>query len=577
MRTRPRLALLVAVAITGLLASRLLGASNSAHGLPRHISDFALVDDRDCPFYLYRESDAKAIVLVSLTSGAMANDDPMDRVRTLAARYGASGVRFWMVSDTPLQSSPDAGPRVLLDDGRVVSHEIGFRVAPEAVLIDTRGWTARYQGAIGEALCNAIDDAIVGRAVRVDYADAEGVAFEAPSVPHVSYERVVAPLLLARCVPCHSASSIAPLDTYAHVRKLAPTIRETLLARRMPPWPLDPRYGKFRGDRSLSQREMRALIAWIDLGAPRDGGADPLARARPRHRHVRRFGAGKPDFVWRMPQPVMVPAHGHVKYRRYQLAGPLAHDLWLHQVRLLPSNPAAVHHSALLVLKVPLSAAVERRIAQERVDADPAMERISHSVMGIHPGQRERGVNRTNMAWRIPRGTYLVLEQHYHASGQVQSDLTTVKLWYYHGYRHPVAKRSTTIAISDPIPPGVRRFALTQRHTFRHDIWVLSLVPHMHLRGIALKADVIGPDGKKETLISVPFYNFYQQGAYRFVKPYHVRAGSTIVLTALFDNSANNPANPDPTQTVTVGPYTDTNELARLGLVYYTHAGSGSH
>jgi hypothetical protein len=559
-------------------ASALLLTLSAAAESP--VGDFRLLDQNGISRELYRDSDRRAIAIVSADEGCAAFRASIPELRELKRRLDSRGVDFLLLDSDPRADREDVRSRaaqdgldvpVLFDGSGVVARSLGFTRVPEALVVDPRDWSAVYRGAIARGsgtlgLADALDAALAGRVVGPSSAPAADVGCPLAGEPRESptYVKDAAPILLEKCVRCHAdLEGPAPLVGYERIRGWSAMIRETLLTQRMPPWSADPRYGTFAGDLSLSTAEMRTLVDWIDAGAPRGEGDDPLATAAP----PEAWPLGSPDVALAMDEFAVVPATGEISYRYFPVAGPLEKDLWIRAATIVPGNPRAIHHINLFASMRPM-AQFDRNRKSGTMTAvrNHRMRLVFCWVPGVGSTVLPPGI-----ALRVRRGSYLTLEIHYTSVGREQRDRTRVGLYLYRGVKPPVPlkrwrKEKTDLAI----PPGDARHEIPAELMFRfpRDAYLVSLRPHMHYRGAGARYTAEYPDGTREILLSVTNYDFNWQFRYEFAPPKRVPAGTAIYVEGAFDNSRSNPANPDPRRRVPWGLAT-TDEMFLSWLEYY--------
>ena len=371
-------------------------------------------------------------------------------------------------------------------------------------------------------------------------------AAQAQTAP--TFYRDVLPVLQTRCQECHRTGEIGPmpLTTWRETRPWAKAIREAALTRRMPPWFADPHYGHFANDRSLTEAEMRTLSSWAEAGAPTGDPNDaPLTRRWPATWRI-----GKPDAVFEMPRDFPIPARGAVEYQYVILPSGLTEDRWIQQVEVRPSNPAVVHH-AVVYIREPGSAWL--RDSPVGVPFSLPRSFTTSDVLLVYtPGNSMDGWP-AGMAKKIRAGSDIVLQIHYTTTGKPAADRTRVALNYS---RAPVQQAVLTLQMGNDhfaIPPGDPEFRVQVSGTLPNDATLLSLFPHIHLRGKSFEYAIAGTGGQLETLLRVPRYDFYWQLNYRLAEPRRLAAGTRLLFTATFDNSPSNPRNPDPKAEVRFG------------------------
>ena len=475
---------------------------------------------------------------------------------------------------------------VLMDPGNRVADQMLAERTCEALVVDGRA-RLRYRGAIDdqydlkahkdaptktylvdalEALLDGREPAVKGTAVagcpieRAGPAAATGPSRKVRAAPPevvaalreregdvqvgpVTYAADVAPVLQAKCQSCHRPGQAGPFNllTYDDARRHAATIREVVDDRRMPPWHADPRYGHFANDRSLTAAQRATLLAWVDQGTPLgDPKAIPAPRAFPEG-----WTIGTPDAVLEMPETYTVSAQGTLPYQRFRVPTGFTEDKWVEAAEARPGDRSVVHH--IIVYAVGPGGHKEH-------------------LCGYAPGDLP-SVYPPGTAKRVPAGSDFYFEVHYTPDGKIKTDRSAVGLIFA---RAPVEHRALTRPIAQhrfAIPPGAADHEVKSSVTLEHPIHLLGFMPHMHLRGKDFRYTAVTPDGKSEVLLSVPAYDFAWQSAYRLAEPRAFPAGTRIDCVAHFDNSAANPANPDPSKTVTWGDQTF--EEMMIGYIDY--------
>jgi hypothetical protein len=320
-------------------------------------------------------------------------------------------------------------------------------------------------------------------------------------------------------------------------------IREVVRDQRMPPWHANPAHGQFANDARLSDEEKKLIDRWVEAGAPEGNKADlPPAR---------QFAEGwqieEPDAVIYMrEEPYSVPAKGEVRYQYFMVDPGFTEDKWVKAAECRPGNRAVVHH--IIVGIAPEGA----RPGGGDGFGDPHSEWLAATAPGARPLILPDG-----MAKRIPAGSKLVFQMHYTPNGTAQQDRSCVGFIF--ADPEEVRKQVGTDKAANSkfqIPPGAENHKVDARHTFDKDMLMLAMFPHMHLRGKAFRYTAEYPDGSEEILLDVPRYDFNWQHGYKFVEPKRMPKGTKIFCEAWFDNSENNLANPNPTETVRWGDQT---------------------
>lgn len=395
-----------------------------------------------------------------------------------------------------------------------------------------------------------------------------------------TFTKDVAPLLYRSCVTCHRPGGIAPMPlvTYQEARPWAKAIKQQVGARMMPPWGADPRHGRFKNDRSLSEAEIRTIAEWADGGAPKGLDADlpaPPALADG-------WTHSQPDVVIEMPVDFEVPAEGQVDVTDFYVKAPFAEDVFVKALEIRPGVAQVVHHAGVYVIdKLPdgaslvngriISAAGKPMSRRDIARANGQSGRDENDkLLSFVPG---RGYEeyRLGAGQRIKAGSYINFYMHYQPTGVAVKDRTRIGLYLAkrgeevtHQIYHGLEAAGPTTYIVDgkllgalasdddlpPIPPMVDDWSVVSVHAITEPITVHGLTPHLHLRGKSMKYTLVLPDGREEVLLYVPRYDFNWQVYYELETPRQIPSGSKVIVTTLFDNSPRNRYNPAPQNTV---------------------------
>jgi hypothetical protein len=447
---------------------------------------------------------------------------------------------------------------------------------------------------------------IVGALLLADRAQAQ------PAAP--TFSKDVAPILYANCTSCHRAGEIAPMSlmTYKESRPWAKAIAAKVADGTMPPWHADPRYGKFVGERRLTDQQKSTIARWVAAGAP-EGNAGDLPSPP-----VYNDGWNiTPDVVLSMQEDYPIPATGEIPYQYLEVPANFAEDRYISDWEIRPGDRRAVHH-LLLYLKAPkevVEAQMKRQqgmMLQRMFGAPPQAAagaprptppfefaccvQIPDGQSGGRPlpkdQQKDLGPNYRprpagmaqgmggfspggsirhfpeGMGMRIPAGYSLVFQMHYTTYGQATTDRSKIGLKFAKTPPKTILNTMALINASLSIPPGEANYTIDNEMTFNRDTVIYSLVPHTHVRGKGWHYEVTYPDGRKEVILSVPKYDFKRQHEYVFAQPLRLPAGSKLYAKAWYDNSPNNKSNPDATKQVTWGDQT-WEEMMYTSVTFY--------
>jgi hypothetical protein len=376
-----------------------------------------------------------------------------------------------------------------------------------------------------------------------------------PSAPN--FTKDVAPILQKNCQACHRPGEAAPFSllTYEQARPWANAIKAATLQRKMPPWFADPHYGKFSNDRSLKRSEIDTLVAWVDAGAPK---GDPKDMPPPRE-FVDGWAIPKPDAVIELPTPYLIPANGTIEYQHILIPSPFKTDKWVQYVEARPSDPSHVHHIIAYIRQpgskwlkdakpgIPFVPEKAKVNDDEDISALP-----SDFLVGYAPGQPPE-MFEPGQAKLIKAGSDIILQVHYTTNGKPSTDRTRIGIVFA---KEAPLKRVLTLSASNgkfKIPAGDPNYRVYAEFELGAAATLYGLHPHMHGRGKDFEYRIKFPSGETRTLLSVPHFRFSWQLWYNLSEPIALPKGTKIECTAHFDNSPNNPDNPDPTKNIVWG------------------------
>jgi hypothetical protein len=349
-----------------------------------------------------------------------------------------------------------------------------------------------------------------------------------------------------------------PLVTYSQSRPFARAIASSAAQRKMPPWFADPAVGHFSNDPSLSAKEISTLVTWADGNAP---AGEPRDAPPPPH-WTNGWLIPPPDTVIEMPKPVALPASGDVEYTYEIVPTHFTEDKWVQFSEVRPTSRENVHHAVVYVrppgsawlrhapIGVPFTAA-DMTAAEDRNDTHfTTADILLVYAPGSSPDNWPAGAAKFILA-----GSDLVFQMHYTTHGHATSDRSSIGLVFA---KKTPAQRVLTLQLTNDrfvIPPGVADFRIEVHGSLPNDAQLLSYFPHMHLRGRRFEYNILQPGRAPETLLRVN-YDFYWQLSYRLAQPRALPAGTVLQAVAWYDNSKNNPHNPDPDVSVHWGDQT---------------------
>jgi hypothetical protein len=413
----------------------------------------------------------------------------------------------------------------------------------------------------------------------------------------------VAPIVFRNCTSCHRPGESAPfaLMSYADVRPRGRQIAAVTKSRQMPPWKADAGDFAFKGDRRLRDADIDVIQRWVEAGMPE---GDP-AKLPAMPAYAQGWQLGEPDLVVRMPEPYEVPVAGRDVYRNFVLPLNLSEDVWVKAVDFRPSARAVVHH-ALFFLD-PTGAARElderdplpgyaggmggglalrggrllfggRGAGRDGVpsaDSEPdgiaqRVNAVGGTLGGWAPGAQPRMLP-DDLAFRVARGSDLIISTHFHPNGQPASEASTVGLYF--AKRAP-SKRFTSIQLPPVfglfsginIAAGDSRYTITDSFVVPVAVRAFGTVGHAHYLAKALKMTATLPTGATRTMLSISDWDFGWQEQYQFADFVELPPGTRLDVSITYDNSAANRRNPStPPQPVHWGEQS-TDEMGSVSL-----------
>ena len=370
----------------------------------------------------------------------------------------------------------------------------------------------------------------------------------------ITFHRDIEPILQARCQGCHRPGEAAPMSllTYRDARPWAKAIKQAVLTRKMPPWSADGSVGHFRNDRRLNEGEIDKLAKWVDSGAAEGSSKD----APPPLQFAEGWAIGKPDTVLEMPVDFEIPAQGVMDYQWILIPG-FKEDRWIQAFEVRPGNRAIVHHVAAFWRRPgsPWMADAKPGVPTPKPSSAPetgaADGIIAEYVPGIPPLVMPKGY-----AMMLPAGSDILLQVHYTPNGKATTDRSRVGFIFEPEVPEYRVITFGMAALQLKIPPYDSNYRAQATATFGTDVRLLGINPHMHLRGKSAEINVTYPDGRTEPLLRVPKYDFNWQITYEPEGDIRLPAGTRIEAVSFYDNSPNNPFNPDPAKEVRWGDQT---------------------
>ncbi len=555
-------------------------------GIGRMIDDvkFRTLDGKELSLGSFKNRKGLVIVMTSATCPVSKRYLPS--VAKLAAELKDQGLGLLLVNALGSEKPEDIRSQLAAagvtapyahDTEKKLSLALGARTTTEVFLIDPAR-TLVYRGALDDQyginynldapkhsyLRDAVAALLRGEKPFVQATAAPGCELDLPAAANakattVTYHRDVARILQQNCVSCHREDGIAPfaLDDIDEVKDRAKVIRRVVGEGSMPPWfaavDKDADKNPWANDCSLSAKDKADLFAWIDS---KDRPLGDAAEAPAKRRYPAEWSIGKPDLVVQLSNAHDIKADGFMPYATDIVETELKEDRWVSAYEIIPSERDVVHH---VIVRVHEKGSEVRK-------ADEGRE----GYWAIYVPGNGACVYPEGFARKIPAGAKVSFQIHYTPSGKAKKERLKMGLIFA---KTPPTHEIRTAPLANTklsIPPGAARHVETYSQRVPFDMPIMGFMPHMHTRGVAFKYEVTYADGKTETLLDIPRYDFNWQLRYDYKHPKLIPQGSTMKITAVFDNSTGNKANPDPTKHVRWG--AQTVDEMMIGYIEYFRA-----
>jgi len=560
-------------------------------GLPAQAEDAAVVQtcellkgiDLDGRLHHFAATpDCRAVAVVFLATQCPISNGVIPELKTLSTRYKPKGVEFYGAISDPAVNRAEAVKHrqeyhinfpVVFDGSLNLRRKLKPTHTPQVVVLSPAG-EVLYSGRIDDrysavnrkrevATQHDLEDAlkaiVAGKPVGVPRTQPVGCLLEDPpeaaATGSVVFNRDIAPLMLSSCAECHRPGEAAPFSllTYADVSAHANQIAAVTNSRVMPPWHPFEGYGHFRDERRLKDDELALIQRWVADGKPE---GDPRDRPAPRRFH-HGWRLGQPDLILKMSEPFELSADGPDVHQHFVLPTNIKNNRLVSAVEFRPGNPRIVHHASFYID----NSGAARKLDEQ----DPSVGYGSFPGPGFENYCSFRSWLPGMSPQRLPRGTGtpvpahsdVVLEIHYQRNGKVETDQSTVGIFFAESSAREVVMELQVMNKDLNIPPNEPRHRHVSSYTLPVTATLLDAAPHMHMLGREMKATAILPGGAVKPLVWIKDWNFNWQGQYLYVDPIRLPRGTKIEVEAWYDNSTGNPLNPhSPPQLVQWGEQT---------------------
>lgn len=581
--------------LTLIAATILVGTLAAAE--PKPVANFMLRDIHGKEWSLHDQKN-KATVIVFLSCECPMSNAYVKSVNDIAAKYRDRGVAVIGINANKEESTKQMAAHakeygitfpLLRDEDLIAARALGVKVNPEAVVLDEK-FVVRYRGRIDDGYTErmrpapkttrfdvtaALDELLAGKPVTVAYAQAFGCplpleAKKPAASASVTYYRDVLPILQKNCQSCHRPGEVGPfvLETYKQAVKWADSIVTETESRRMPPWkPLPAEH--IAGQRSLSDRDIKILAAWVDQGMAEGDKKD----APPPVKFPDGWQLGEPDAVLEMPSEAVIAGNGRDLFHCVVFPTDFGEDKYLAAIEVRPGNPRVVHHTIQMIDTEGRGRKLQAKAQQEQKPTDPDrgpgysvsrgmgfLPKPGNGLGGWAPGLIPKRLP-DGVGQKLPKGADIVMQIHYHRTGKEERDRTRIGLYFAKG---PIKERLHAIPVPGlflTIPPGDSDFKVTSTVTLLEDVKLHWMVPHMHLLGKDIELTARLPGEQEKSLIKIPAWDYNWQEQYMLKEPMLLPKDTVLRVKATYDNSDKNPLNPfNPPQRVRIGEQT-TNEM----------------
>lgn len=560
---------------------------------PRQFCGMRVVDLKGNLHQLAERPELKATVLVFLSTECPICIEYVPELNRLVQDYAGKPVELFGVISDPVQKRGDAANfvkkfelqlPVLFDTTGQFADAFRPTHVPECVVLGADGRIA-YRGRINDLyaevgkkrplatthdLRGAMDMLLDGGQPRVAHTTPVGCRFERRALAEggeraVTFTRHIAPILYANCTQCHRPGEIAPfsLISYEDAAKRAEWIGDVTASRLMPPWRAAEGYGHFLAERRLSESERKLLAVWAERGAPRGDSADmPALPDFPQD-----WQLGKPDLILEAPHSVHLPADGPDIFHHFVIPAPFAEDRMISAVEFRPGNPKVVHHAVLLLDRSGIARELDAKSPEPGYVTTGGTGASLAGMLnvwapGVTPRHLPEGIGIV-----APKNADLVVQLHLHPAGRAEDDRSRIGIYFAKKpVTRPLMSRPIVFGpINVDIPPGATDHRLSAAFELPIEVTLTGILPHMHLIGKEMRISATLPDGATEPLIWIKDWNFNWQDVYLYRRPVVLPKGTKIEISARYDNSSDNPFNPNsPPERMLFG--MGTNDEMCLGL-----------
>ncbi|MBX2827612.1 MAG: redoxin domain-containing protein [Flavobacteriaceae bacterium] len=532
-----------------------------------HKNNYAFYDANGDFHRFSRYNDSKGIVLYVQGNGCPIVRNGLTDFHEITSEFEESFTFFMLNAnlqdhrETIKKEAEDFKFKVpvLLDSNQLFADALDINTTAEAIVLHPTTREVRYRGPINnrldfegqkmepsetylkDALNAILEEKPIVKTFEVTKGCKVTRLSKTQTEDSLTYTQDIAPILKNHCVRCHKDGGIAPWQMKDHqtIVGWSEMIKEVLWSKRMPPWKADPTIGEFSNSFALPDSQARKIVRWIETGMKKGSGVDPLTQIRP---DSLEWPLGTPDKIITLKKE-QIPATGVIPYRYQDFELKMDRDVWIRSIAMKPGNPKVMHHFVI----------AETGGNKESLIVDRKPTPWIDNYIAVGTGGDETTVFPEGTGVFLKKNSSLSIQVHYTTTGKSEEDQTQLGFYFHEA---PPAKELHAIAPYNhtfTIPPYSKDTKVIARDTINKDIILHYLGPHMHYRGKSIKIMAELPSGEVQTLVSVPDYNFNWQLIYKLQKPISLPKKTVLVVEGIYDNSFQNPLNPDPSKELHYG------------------------
>jgi len=386
------------------------------------------------------------------------------------------------------------------------------------------------------------------------------VCSETPNSP--TYFKDIAPIFEEHCVTCHRPGEVAPMSLlgYSQIRPWAKSIKEQVVKKTMPPFHATGPIGQYKNDLRLTEDEITVISDWVDNNCPK-GNSNDFTRTK--DWSIEKWPGGEPDYIVKFPRHELKPSTNDPYVYLFAL-DEIPENYWVRGFAWHFDSRKYAHHA--IAYELPEDAPSPPEFIYDGHKVGFPKRGGGAAAADYLPGALTRFLPEGS-ALKIPKGARIYAIFHYAPTEETVWDEPELGFYLADGNITKPFRRLDLITEEITIQPGDAHYEKIIKGTFQEDGYISDYHVHMHNRGKSATVNLHYPDGRDERIFFMPQFNFDWQRHYYLTEPKFVPKGTVAEFVAVWDNSADNPFNPDPTATVKYGVFTR-NEMGNANLTY---------